>query len=144
MKNVRWGGLLAMVCCLAGMALFSTSAHAQKTKGKTRAALTKHLMKGIVAANCGELKKSLDADVPNWEDISLRASVLNEAGHFLMDDGRCPDGEWAKAAKALQEQSSAVLAAAEKMDAKAAKDAFGKLTGESCAVCHKAHKKPAG
>ena len=124
MKNVRWGSLLAIVCSLAGIALFSTDARAQKTKGKTRPALTKQLMKGIVAANCGELKKALDADLPNWEDISLRAAVLNEAGHFLMDDGRCPDGDWAKAAKALQTQSAAVLAAAEKMDAAAAKEAL--------------------
>jgi hypothetical protein len=126
---------------LAGIALLGTEAQAQKTKGKTRAALTKQLMKGIVGANCGDLKKALDAEVPNWEDISLKAALLNEAGHFLMDDGRCPDGEWANAAKALQTQSAAVLAAAEKMDAKAARESFGKLTSEACAVCHKAHKK---
>lgn len=141
MKIVRGGRLLFMVCCLAGMALFSADAQAQKTKGKTRAALTKQLMKGIVGSNCGELKKALDADLPNWDDIALRAALLNESGHFLMDDGRCPDGDWANAAKALQGQSAAILAAAEKMDARAAKDAFGKLTSEACAVCHKAHKK---
>ena len=58
-----------------------------------------------------------------------------------MDDGRCPDGDWANAAKALQAQSAGVLAAAEKMDAAAAKAAFGKLTTEGCGACHKAHKK---
>jgi hypothetical protein len=130
-----------MTCTLAGVAVHGTEAEAQKTKGKTRAALTKQLMKGIVAANCGDLKKALDAEDPKWEDISLKAALLNEAGHFLMDDGRCPDGEWANAAKALQAQSAAVLAAAEKMDAKAAKGSFGKLTSEACAVCHKAHKQ---
>ena len=140
MRNVRWGSLLVMACTLAGIALLGTEAQAQKTKGKTRPALTKQLMKGIVGANCGELKKALDAEAPNWEDISLRAALLNESGHLLMDDGRCPDGDWANAAKALQTQSAAVLAAAEKMDAAAAKAAFGKLTGEACAGCHKAHK----
>ena len=141
MKNFRLGRVVVVVCALAGIASFGAIAEAQKTKGKTRAALTKQLMKGIVGANCGELKKALDADLPNWEDISLRAALLNEAGHFLMDDGRCPDGDWANAAKALQADSAAVLAAAEKMDAAAAKAAFGKLTAEACAVCHKAHKK---
>ena len=115
-----------------GFHVVERDAQAQKTKGKTRAALTKQLMKGIVAANCGELKKALDADAPNWEDISLRAAVLNEAGYFLMEDGRCPDADWANAAKALQADSAAVLAAAEKMDAAAAKAAFGKLTAEGC------------
>ncbi len=141
MKNGRLAGIVVVVCAAAGIALWSADAQAQKTKGKTRAAMTKQLMKGIVAANCGELKKALDAEKPNFEDISLRAAVLNEAGYFLMDDGRCPDGDWAGAAKALQTQSAAVLAAAEKMDAVAAKDAFGKLTAEACGACHKAHKK---
>lgn len=141
MKNGRLASVVVVVCTLAGMALWSADVQAQKTKGKTRAALTKQLMKGIVAANCGELKKALDAEAPNWEDISLRAAVLNEAGHFLMDDGRCPDGDWANAAKALQANSAGVLAAAEKMDAAAAKAAFGKLTAEACGACHKAHKK---
>ena len=116
MKNVRWGSLLVMLCTLAGLALLSTDANAQKTKGKTRPALTKYLMKGLVNPNCGALKKDLEAEKPNWEDIELHAALLNEAGHILMDDGRCPDGDWAKAAKALQTQSAAVLAAAEKKE----------------------------
>ena len=71
---------------------------AQKTKGKTRVALTKQLMKGLVAANCGALKKDLDAAETNWADVTLHAALLNESGYLLMDDGRCPDGTWAKAA----------------------------------------------
>ena len=91
MKNGRWGSLLVMLCTLAGVALLSTDASAQKTKGKTRPALTKHLMKGLVAANCGALKKDLDAEKPNWDDIELHAALLNEAGYILLDDGRCPE-----------------------------------------------------
>jgi hypothetical protein len=58
-----------------------------------------------------------------------------------MDDGRCPDGDWANAAKSLQANSATLLAAAEKMDSAAAKEAFGKLTTEGCGACHQAHKK---
>lgn len=141
MKNVRLASLFILTTALAGFALFAEKAEAQKTKGKTRAALTKQLMKGLVAPNCGDLKKSLDAEKPNWEDVSLKAAVLNEAGYLLMDDGRCPDGDWANATKAIRESSAAVLAAAEKEDAAGAKAAFAKLTSEGCAVCHKAHKK---
>ncbi|MBS0261689.1 MAG: cytochrome c [Planctomycetes bacterium] len=141
MKNVRWGSLVMLVCAVAGLALLSTDANAQKTKGKTRAALTKQLMKGLVASNCGALKKDLDAEAPNWEDVALHAALLNESGHILLDDGRCPDGDWAGASKALQTQSAAILEAAEKKDAAAAKEAFGKLTAEACGACHKAHKK---
>jgi hypothetical protein len=130
-----------MAAMLAGVGLFSADALAQKTKGKTRPALTKQIMKGLVSANCGDLKKLLDAEQPNWDDIAVKAAVLNEAGYLLMDDGRCPDGEWAKATTAVREATADVLAAAEKKDAEAAKKGFAKLTGEGCKVCHTAHKK---
>ncbi len=141
MKNRRLAGMVVATCAVAGIALWSADVQAQKTKGKTRAAQTKQLMKGIVVVNCGDLKKALDAESPNWDDVALKAAVLNEAGYFLMDDGRCPDGDWAGAAKAVQNHSAAVLMAAEKTDAAAAKEAFGKLTAEGCGACHKAHKK---
>ena len=137
MKRFFW---ILLASLLVGGFVIAERVEAQKTKGKTRAALTKHLMKGLVAANCGALKKDLDSADLNWNDITLHAALLNEAGHLLMDDGRCPDGEWAKAAKALQAQSAAVLAAAEKDDAATAKAAFKDLTAQSCAICHAAHK----
>lgn len=140
MKNVSLGLLVATVFGLVQLVLLAPEAEAQKTKGKTRAATTKQLMKGLVAANCGDLKKALDAAEPNWDDVALKAALLNEAGYALLDDGRCPDGDWAGASKTLQAESASVLAAVEKKDAKAAKEAFGKLTG-SCAACHKVHKK---
>lgn len=141
MKNVGLASLMVVVCTLAGVVLLGESAEAQKTKGKTRAALTKQLMKGLVAANCGDLKKALDAEQTNWDDVALKAALLNEAGYILMDDGRCPDGDWAGAAKAIQGASAEVLAAAEKKDSAAAKAAFGKLTKEGCGACHAVHKK---
>lgn len=137
MKKFVW--ILAASLLVGGFAI-SQQAEAQKTKGKTRAASTKLLMKGLVAANCGAVKKDLDAAEINWDDVTLHAALLNESGYILMDDGRCPDGEWAKSAKALQATSAALLAAAEKKDAAGAKAAFGDLTAQSCKVCHAAHK----
>lgn len=139
MRKLYSAGLI--LAAVAAAVVTGQVAEAQKTKGKTRAALTKQLMKGIVGENCGALKKALDAAETNWDDVTLRAALLNEAGYLLMDDGRCPDGEWAKAAKALQTSSAAVLAKAEAKDLEGAKAAFGELTAGSCKVCHTAHKK---
>ncbi len=136
----RWTQLGMLVAVAAVAVLLADGVFAQKTKGKTRSASTKALMKGLIGSNCGDLKKALDAKEVNWDDVVLKASLLNESGYLLMDDGRCPDGEWAKASKALQAQSAAVLAKAEAKDLDGAKAAFGELTKSSCAVCHAAHK----
>jgi cytochrome c556 len=141
MKNFRLAGWSIVGCVVVTLALVAGNAEAQKTKGKTRAALTKQLMKGFVAANCGELGKLLKAEPTNWDEVALKAALLNEAGYILMDDGRCPDGDWAGAAKAIQGASAEVLAAAEKKDLEATNAAFKKLTTEGCAACHKVHKK---
>ena len=85
------------------------------------------------------LKESGPADDKAWETVACHASCLNEMSHLLMDDGRCPDGVWAGAAKDLREASASVLDAADKKDLDAAKAAFTKVTG-ACATCHKAHK----
>lgn len=135
----RFIGILAASLLVAGFAI-ADRVEAQKNKGKTRAASTQHLMRGLVGVNCGALKKDLDATDINWNDITMHAALLNEAGHLLMDDGRCPDSEWAKAAKALQAQSAAVMAASAKDDVASAKVAFTELTAQSCAICHAAHK----
>lgn len=136
----RYFGILTATLLVTGF-FIADHVEAQKAKGKTRAASTKHLMKGLVSVNCGALKKALDATTDiDWNDITMHAALLNEAGYLLMDDGRCPDSEWAKAAAALQKQSAAVMAAAAKDDVASAKVAFTELTSQSCAICHAAHK----
>lgn len=137
MRKYLW---MFVVSALVGGFVVAERVEAQKTKGKTRAALTKQLMKGLVSANCGALKKDLDAAETNWADVTLHAALLNESGYLLMDDGRCPDGTWAKSAKALQVSSAALLAKAEAKDLDGTKAAFKELTTQSCAVCHEAHK----
>ncbi|MBN8639725.1 MAG: hypothetical protein J0M07_30690 [Anaerolineae bacterium] len=133
-----------MMVIVLGMALtvaLSNHVEARKAAEKTRAATIKQLMKGIVGSNCGGLKGSLDAATTDWDAVSQHAALLNESGFLLLDDGRCPDAEWAKGAKALQTCSTAILKAAEDKNLDAAKTAFGELTKNGCAVCHTAHKK---
>ena len=135
---------VAVAVAAVGLVLLDQhSAEAQK-KGKSRAAQTKYLMQGINQPNCAGLAKSLgkDGSIEDkaWETAVQQASLLNEMGYLLMDDGRCPSGDWAGACKTLKESSAAVLTAAEDKDADAARAAFKTLTG-ACAKCHKAHKK---
>lgn len=131
--------LVAVIVALAGV----SAAVAQVQKGKTRAALTKQIMAGIVQVNCAALGKGTKEAPPDdkaWAALATNAALLNEAGYLLMDDGRCPDGVWAGAAKSLQTASAAVLAKIEAKDLEGAAAEFKKVT-ETCAACHKAHKK---
>lgn len=136
--------VIAGVCAVAVSLLASGLVSAQVKKGKTRAAKTAQLMKGVMKVHCGDLKKALDSKPANdeaWDDIAVHAAVLNELSYLLMDDGRCPDATWAEAAsKTLRNGSAEVLAAAEAKDYEKARTGFGNLT-KSCKACHDAHKK---
>ena len=127
------------LCLLFGV----PSTLAQKTKGKTRAAQTKYLMRGINGPNCAALAKLLKgepADDKAWDTVACHASLLNEMSYLLMDDGRCPDKAWAEAAKTLRGCSAKVLEAAKDKNLEAARAAFKNLTG-ACAACHKVHRE---
>ena len=141
-RRTMVGGLI-FAMAMAVIAAGARDLSAQVKQGKTRPLKTSHLMKGVVGASCGALKKGLDAgpaDDKAWDELAMHAGLLNEAGHALMADGRCPDGEWAGAAKTLQECSAVVAKAIEAKELDKAKEAFGALT-KSCGACHKAHKK---
>lgn len=115
----------------------------QVKKGKERAALTKQIMGGLVQPNCAALGKGLKEEKIEdeaWAKLATNAALLNEAGYLLMDDGRCPDADWANATKTLRECSAVLLKAIESKDAKAGQGAFEAMT-KACAACHKAHKK---
>ncbi len=144
---MKFTKITALAVSVAGLFWISTSlndAQAQKTKGKTRPAATKYLMRGVVRPSCaslGKLLKEGPADDKAWDTAACHAACLSEMSFALMDDGRCPDGVWAKAAtKNLREGSAAVLAAVEAKDLDAANAAFKTVTA-SCAACHKEHKK---
>jgi len=138
MKKLLGVGIIAAV-----VAMLSVSAVAQVKQGKTRPLQTKQLMSGLVKPSCagiGDGLKEAPADDKAWKELATKAALLNEASYVLMDDGRCPDGDWANAAKALREGSASVLAKVEVKDAAGAREAL-KATTQACAACHKAHKK---
>lgn len=144
MRSLKIVSTVMIVVVVAAFSFQFHSASAQKTKGKTRAAATKYLMRGIVRPNCAGIGTLLKGDGPQddkaWDAIACHASCLNEISYGLMDDGRCPDGVWAKAAKdTLRGCSAAVLEAAKKKDLEKTRATFTALT-KSCAACHKAHK----
>jgi len=134
---------ITIVLVLSAVCLFSFSAIGQVKQGKTRLLKTKQLMKGLVVANCGAIGEGLKAapaDDKAWEDLATKAALLNEASYILMDDGRCPDADWANAATSLRDGSAALLVKLEAKDATGAQEAFGAMT-QACGACHKAHKK---
>jgi cytochrome c556 len=144
-KKFRSGKTLALFLAFAVAGLFSAApAEAQKTKGKTRPAETKYLMRGINQPHCaaigGLLKDKGPADDKAWDTLACHASILNELSYVLMDDGRCPDKDWLGAAKDLRESTARVLDAARAKNLTDAQTAFKGVTG-ACATCHKAHKK---
>ena len=133
-------GTLAVVC---GVLLIASQGAAQIKKGKTRPLSTKHLMGGSIGPNCSALGKALataPADDKGWDALVANAGLLNEGGHSLMADGRCPDGVWAGAAKTLQDCSAVLVTKLEAKDLTGANDAFKAMTG-SCKSCHTAFRK---
>lgn len=135
-----WGAGLA----LTGVLVLAGQTSAQVKQGKTRPLATRQLMGSLVRPQCAALgdalKGSGPADDKAWEAAAANAALLNECGHILMADGRCPDAVWAGACKTLQDCSQAALTKIAAHDAAGTREAFGALT-KACATCHAAHKK---
>lgn len=138
MKNVlRFAVLFSLVVA------FSVVATAQVKKGKTRLLTTKQFMGGLIkpqSGGLGEGLKTAPADDKAWAELATKAALLNEASYTMMDDDRCPDEVWAKAAKTLGDGTAALIQKIEAKDLAGAQDAF-KTASSSCGTCHKAHKK---
>lgn len=132
-----------MVAAVAIGLLVTAVADAQVKKGRNRPVTTKQLMSGIVQPNCaaiGAAVQQAPADDKAWENLATNAALLNEISYTLVDDGRCPDADWATAVTQLRTASEAVLAKALAKDHAGVAAEFPKVT-ESCGTCHKAHKK---
>jgi hypothetical protein len=120
------------------------SSQAQVTKGKERVLQTKSWMAAVNFPHCsalGNLLKAGLSEEEQWIEAIQHAEILNESGHVLMADSRCPDQVWADAAKQLREGSAGVLKA---LEAKNSSDALAAFNGEvlkSCSNCHAVHKK---
>ncbi len=124
--------------------LFVVQTPAQIKSGKERPLLTKSWMAGINQPHCarlGEILKSGPANEKEWAEAARHAEILNESGHVLMADSRCPDKVWADAATQLREGSAAVLSALHEKNATGAQSAFNNQLVKACGNCHETHKK---
>ena len=113
-------------------------------KGESRPLSTANWMKNVVKPHCSDLKKEIAAGPKtddDWASLIEHAEILNETSYILMEDKRCPDKVWENSAsKTLRVGSAALLVAADAKNAEAVEKSFKKIT-ESCAACHKVHKK---
>ena len=85
-KNMLFVGM-----ALAGVALISYTATAQIKKGKTRLALTKQIMSGVVQPHCaaiGKGTKEAPADDKAWEALATNAALLYIGIQQLNFDGK--------------------------------------------------------
>lgn len=146
MRKTAGGALLGLAgATTAGVVLLAVSlpASGQDKADAARVAIVKHIMKGIHQPHCGGIGELLEGDGPKddkaWDELALHAALLNESGHLLMQNQRCPSAVWAGACAKLRTGASAVFAAAAKKDAGAARAAFKNVTA-SCGACHAAHK----
>ena len=141
MKGKRFAIVAALV---AVAALLVAQIPAQVKAGKERPLLTKSWMAGVNQPHCarlGEILKAGPSTEAEWAEAARHAEILNESGHVLMADSRCPDKAWADASTQLREGAAAVLTAIEAKNASSAQEAFSGQLLKSCGSCHKAHKK---
>ncbi len=137
MKKAMWISGITVMFVFA--VVVTAPVQGKITKGETRPLKTKTLMGKVVGPNCGAASKALKADEIDWEALAANAELLNECGHILMADGRCPDKTWAEAAKTLQGCSDVLSKKIAAKDAEGAQKAFKAMTA-ACGACHKAHK----
>jgi cytochrome c556 len=136
--------LVGGAAVMAGVLLLATQGTAQIKKGKTRPLTTKQMMGALIKPYCTSLTETLKADGPAdekaWETAVTQAALLNESGHMLMEDGRCPDSVWADASKIMQDGSQALVTKLEAKDVAGAREAMAGMM-KSCGACHKVFKK---
>ncbi len=100
MTKVTWG-IVAMA--LAVTAYLGVPSSAQVKKGKELVLQTKNWTAGVNLPHCSALGEILKAGISEdkaWSEAVQHAEVLNESGHVLMADSRCPDKVWADAGDA--------------------------------------------
>lgn len=133
--------------CLVALALAVVTAslvipgNAQK-KGKTRPMTSSHLMAGLVKPQLVILQEGLKeapADDEGWKKLATAVALLNESGHIMMADDRCPDEVWKQACGIMDESTQKTLKLIEKKDAEGALESIAGITA-SCKHCHTEHK----
>lgn len=141
MKNSH---VTAVGLMILGILAVTVSTQAGADDKPERVAEVKHIMEGIHKVHCGPAVELTKGDGPTddkgWAELEMHAALMNESGHLLMENNRCPGAEWAKACATLQAGAAGVVEAAKAKDLAAAATAAQKMT-VSCKMCHKVYKK---
>lgn len=141
MKKFGW---VAAVCAVALVMTFAAQKATSQKAEDERAAEVKHLMKAISESNMKRLVGAVKGEEPDsdekWERIEASAAILNELGHLLMQNGRCPDATWAEATVKLRAGSAAAVKAAKAKDFAALRLTIPAIGG-GCKQCHDAHRE---
>ena len=143
MKKVLALGLCVTVGFFAMINLQSATGEDGKDDKKGKRALSVHdMMEELVGPNCKAIGAALKGEPgdKDWTKLARRAAVLNECGHILLADGRCPDGVWAGASKDLQKGTASLIEKLKAKDLEGSREAFPAVT-KACGTCHKKHKK---
>jgi len=133
--------LITCIACAVVTASLLIPGVAQK-KGKTRPLTSSQLMAGLVKPQLVVLQEGLKTapdDAAAWKKLATAAALLNESGHVMMADGRCPDETWKEACRIMDESSKKTLHLIEKQDAAGALESIGGIIA-SCKHCHTAFK----
>src|SRR5262249_33830841 len=124
---------------VAGLVLVLAPSRAEEKELSIKEIMTKAHKKGTGILD--DLAKDLKAEGPDWKEIKDHTKELVELG-TARGKATPPKGEkasWEKQTTAYVDNAKAVDTATDKMDAKTATAALGKLQ-MSCRGCHMAHR----
>jgi hypothetical protein len=141
MKRTTLALTIGLLCGFA--TLVTISDVPAEAKKKKRSLTISQMMSGLVkpkyvAIKEGLSKESISED--DWKALATHAALLNESSYSLMQDDRCPDGDWKEGAMILRKASNDALANIAKENAAGALKAVESMT-LSCKKCHAAHKQ---
>ena len=141
MKNSH---VIAVGLMILGVLAITVTTQAGADAKPARVAEVKHIMAGIHKVHCGPAVELTRGDGPKddkgWAELETHAALMNESGHVLMQNNRCPGAEWAQACATLQAGAAAVVKAAKAKDLAAAAAAAKEMTS-ACKMCHKVYKE---
>ena len=132
----------AVAVALSLMVVMPTDVSSQEDPD-ARVVEIKDIMAGIhkpAMDNVASIFKKAPETDEEWAKVALSARLINESGHLLMQNNRCPDAVWAKACSNLRAFTATYAKAAMKHDLAGAKAACAQI-GASCKSCHDQHRE---
>ena len=144
MKPRYWIALPCVATIVFSIAVvLPDTARSEDQKKEPRIARVSDIMSGIhkpamkAVRSVSEKTPETDKD---WEKVRLGAALLNESGHLLMQNKRCPDGVWAGSCADLRASTADLALAVEAKNLESARTAIDKIA-TSCKSCHAKHRE---